>query len=99
GGFGRGGMSNVRVTRDGRVFYQQGNGVYSAGGGGGGGGAPAAVGFGRRGGGGAPAAPTTGSTESATSGSSGRRVSFTVTLKIDKPAEWQEMFNDAWRTM
>src|SRR5262245_15910467 len=83
GGFGRGGMSNLRVTRDGRIYYQQGNGVYSA----------------SAGGGGVPTAPTTGSSESAASGGSGRRVSFTVKLKIEKPAEWQEMFNDAWRTM
>ena len=26
-------------------------------------------------------------------------MNFTVTLTIDKPAEWQEMFDDAWRTM
>ncbi|HZN36763.1 MAG TPA: hypothetical protein VFB80_23195, partial [Pirellulaceae bacterium] len=51
GGFGRGGMSNLRVTRDGRIYYQQGNGVYSAaagGGGGGGGTATTGRGFGGR---------------------------------------------------
>ena len=26
-------------------------------------------------------------------------MNFTVTLTIDKPAEWKEMFGDAWRTM
>ena len=28
-----------------------------------------------------------------------RRVSFVAKVKIDKPAEWAEMFDDAWRTM
>ncbi len=28
-----------------------------------------------------------------------RRISFTAKVKIDKPAEWAEMFDDAWRTM
>src|SRR5262249_30189723 len=107
GGFGRGGVSNLRVTRDGRsVFYQQGNYVYSAtiGGGGGGGGCAGATGgrgFGGRGGGGPPApAPAAPSDSSAASGGgSSRRVNFNVTLTIDKPAEWKEMFGDAWRTM
>ena len=28
-----------------------------------------------------------------------RRISFNVRVKIDHPAEWAEMFGDAWRTM
>ena len=28
-----------------------------------------------------------------------RRISFNVRVKIDHPAEWAEMFSDAWRTM
>ena len=28
-----------------------------------------------------------------------RRVNFTVRVKIDRPAEWAQMFDDAWRTM
>ncbi|MDX6289366.1 MAG: tricorn protease [Blastocatellia bacterium] len=28
-----------------------------------------------------------------------RRISFNVRVKIDRPAEWAEMFGDAWRTM
>src|SRR6185436_5684011 len=28
-----------------------------------------------------------------------RRVNFTARVKIDRPAEWSEMFDDAWRTM
>jgi tricorn protease len=106
GGFGFGGARNLRVTRDGRsVFYQQGNSIYSAtiGSGGGGGGLAGPTGgrgFGGRGGGATPpAAPTTGSTDSSTGSGSGRRVNFSVTLTIDKPAEWKEMFGDAWRTM
>ncbi len=28
-----------------------------------------------------------------------RRINFTAKVKIDRPAEWAEMFDDAWRTM
>ncbi len=28
-----------------------------------------------------------------------RRINFNAKVKIDKPAEWAEMFDDAWRTM
>ncbi|MFN7945648.1 MAG: S41 family peptidase [Blastocatellia bacterium] len=28
-----------------------------------------------------------------------RRINFTAKVRIDKPAEWAEMFDDAWRTM
>lgn len=28
-----------------------------------------------------------------------RRVNFTARVRIDRPAEWTEMFDDAWRTM
>ena len=28
-----------------------------------------------------------------------RRINFNVRVKIDRPAEWAEMFDDAWRTM
>src|SRR5204862_1461685 len=72
---------------------------------GGGGGAPAAPtggrGFAGRGGGGTPPPPTGAAPTESTASSSGssRRVNFTVTLTIDKPAEWKEMFADAWRTM
>ncbi|HKG23792.1 MAG TPA: PDZ domain-containing protein, partial [Blastocatellia bacterium] len=46
-----------------------------------------------------PAGPS-----AAMAGSGGRegarkRISFTAKVKIDKPAEWAEMFDDAWRTM
>ena len=32
-------------------------------------------------------------------GGAKRRITFNVTVKIDKPGEWDEMFDDAWRTM
>jgi tricorn protease len=46
-----------------------------------------------------------GGTAAATAGRAGgaegarRRINFTVRVKIDRPAEWAEMFGDAWRTM
>ncbi len=87
GGFG-GGMTNFNITRDGRsLFFREGDGVYSVALGGGG--APAgAAAAGRGGAGGA-------------GGGDGarRRVSFVAKVKIEKPAEWAEMFDDAWRTM
>ncbi len=43
----------------------------------------------------APAAPGAG----ARSEGNRRRINFTVRVKIDRPAEWAEMFDDAWRTM
>ncbi|HWQ35222.1 MAG TPA: S41 family peptidase [Blastocatellia bacterium] len=48
--------------------------------------APAAAGF---------AAAAAGRTGEATR----RRINFTAKVRIDKPAEWAEMFDDAWRTM
>jgi tricorn protease len=112
GGFGRGGISNLRLTRDGRTLYfHEGDGVYSVsvGGGGGGGGAIAGMaaaptggggpggpgGRGQRGGGAAAAAAAA----PAAGGGSQRRIAFNVTVRIDKPGEWDEMFDDAWRTM
>ncbi len=48
-------------------------------------------------GGGAAAAATAGRTGGAEGAR--RRINFTVRVKIDRPAEWAEMFGDAWRTM
>ena len=88
--------------------YQDGDSVYSVtiagGGGGGGGGGPAAFRGGRGGGGGGGGAPdpsASGAAAGAGGGGGGarRRVSFDVTVKIDKPKEWDEMFDDAWGTM
>jgi tricorn protease len=110
GGFGGGGISSLALTRDGRTLYfQEGDAVYSTtvslGAAGGTGGGPAAGGFGGGGGGGGrggrggmAAAPATATATPAASGSK-RKVTFNVTLEINKPAEWGEMFDDAWRTM
>ncbi|HKQ04731.1 MAG TPA: S41 family peptidase [Blastocatellia bacterium] len=84
GFFGRGGISNLNVTRDGRsLFYQEGNAVYSL-----------ALQAQAAGAAAAPTGATAGGRESAR-----RRVNFVAKVKIDKPEEWAEMFDDAWRTM
>ena len=108
GGFGGGGISNLALTRDGRTLYfQEGDGVYSTAvslgapaGPGGGGGAGAGMrgpggGGGGRGGMGAALAAAT----PATGGGAKKKITFNVALEIDKPGEWAEMFDDAWRTM
>jgi len=87
GGFG-GGISDLNITRDGRTLYfREGSSIYSV-----------ALGTGQAGGAAAAfgTAPATGS-----GGREGakRRVNFTAQVKIDKQAEWAEMFDDAWRTM
>ncbi|MDQ3011769.1 MAG: S41 family peptidase, partial [Acidobacteriota bacterium] len=87
GGFG-GGLGSLNITRDGRtLFFREGDGVYSVSlGAGSAGGSPAFSAAGRGG---------------AVGGGDGarRRVSFVAKVKIEKPAEWAEMFDDAWRTM
>ncbi len=98
GGF-RGGISSLRLTKDGRTLYfQEGESVFSTpvGGGGGGGfaGLAAAGGRGQRGSGDAGSLPAGGGT-----GDARKRISFNVTVRIDKPQEWDEMFDDAWRCM
>jgi len=93
GGFG-GGISTFRFSRDGRtLFFREGNGVYSVG-------MPAAAaaggaGAGAGGGGGFAAAL------GAAGGGGGarRQIRFTAKVRIEKPVEWAEMFDDAWRTM
>jgi tricorn protease len=109
GGFG-GGISSLALTRDGRTLYfQEGDGIYSttvslgaaggpAGGAGAGGGRGAGGGGGGGGRGGMGAALAS-AAAAPSAGGSKRKVTFNVTLEIDKPAEWQEMFDDAWRTM
>ncbi|WP_406699387.1 S41 family peptidase [Singulisphaera sp. Ch08] len=85
-GFRGGGPGNLNLTRDGRTLYfQEGESVYSVpmSGGGGSGGAP---------GGGRPGGASLG-------GGSRKKVTFNVTVRIDKTKEWEEMFDDAWRTM
>jgi tricorn protease len=110
GGF-RGGMSNLRLTKDGRtLFFQEGESVYSTpvGGGGGGGGAGMMAALaggggrgGRGGGGGGESSPaaTGGAETGGGGGGAKRRIAFNVTVRIDKPQEWEEMFDDAWRCM
>jgi tricorn protease len=85
GGFG-GGIADLSVSRDGRtLFFRERDGIYSiALGAGAGSGAAAAAGRG----------PASGGGESAR-----RRITFNVRVKVDRPAEWAEMFGDAWRTM
>ena len=85
GGFG-GGISDLNISRDGRtLFFSERNAIYST---------PLASGA---------ATATTAATagRGATGGAEGarRRISFNVRVKIDRPAEWAEMFGDAWRTM
>src|SRR5207253_7184045 len=88
-GFG-GGISDLNISRDGRtLFFKERDGIYSV---------PLGTG-----------AATTGATTTAaagrgTTGGGGvegarRRISFNVRVKINRPAEWAEMFGDAWRTM
>jgi tricorn protease len=103
GGF-RGGISNLKLTKDGRtLFFQEGESVFTApvGGGGGGGGMAAAMagGGGRGAGAGTPNAVGRGGTEAGGGGGGARKITFNVTVRIDKPQEWDEMFDDAWRCM
>ena len=86
GGFG-GGISGLAVSRDGRtLFFKEGQSVYSVG---------------LQAGGANPFAAAAANATSGAAGGSGsrRRITFTAKVKIDKPAEWAEMFDDAWRTM
>ena len=83
GGFG-GGISGLDISRDGRtLFFIERDGVYSVP-------LPAS---GPAGGGAAAAAA------SARGDASRRRINFNVRVRVDRPAEWAEMFDDAWRTM
>jgi tricorn protease len=84
GGFG-GGISELNISRDGRtLFFSERDGIYSV-----------AV----------PASPAPGSSAAAAAASAPRseamrrRVNFNVRVRVDRPAEWAEMFDDAWRTM
>jgi tricorn protease len=86
GGFG-GGISDLRISRDGRtLFFRERDNVYSvplgtAAGAGAVAGAAAAAGAGRE------------------AGPGRRRINFNVRVRVDRPAEWAEMFDDGWRTM
>ena len=85
GGFGGRAIRDFEFSRDGRtVFFQESNAVYSLA-------LPGAEPGGRVSG--ATGAP------GASQGAQRRRVNFSVKVRINKPAEWAEMFDDAWRTM
>src|SRR5438105_4710143 len=93
-GFG-GGISDLSISRDGRtLFFKERDGIYSV---------PIGTGAATTGTG----AATAGATATAGAGRGGvgggegtrRRISFNVRVKINRPAEWAEMFGDAWRTM
>jgi tricorn protease len=109
GGFG-GGITNLRVTKDGRTLYfHEGESVYSAPIGGGGGGfgglAAATAGAGSTPSPDGPRGPRgAGGGDAAGAGASGgggskKKIPFRVTVRIEKPQEWDEMFDDAWRCM
>lgn len=79
-----GGISNLNFSRDNRTLYfQEGRFIYSVA---------------------MPPMPATGAAAAAASaGARGdaprRRINFTVRVRVDRPAEWLQMFDDAWRTM
>ena len=87
GGFG-GGIADLNISRDGRTLYfRERDAIYAvplpAAG-------PAAAA--------AQAAATT-AAAGATREAGRRRINFNVRVRIDRPAEWAEMFDDGWRTM
>ncbi|MFN2598556.1 MAG: S41 family peptidase, partial [Pyrinomonadaceae bacterium] len=87
GGFFGGGASNLAISRDSRtLFFQEGDYVYSI----------ALPSMAATGAGGASGAA---SSASPLGGAQRRRINFVAKVKIDRPAEWAEMFDDAWRTM
>lgn len=47
----------------------------------------------------APAGASSSSTPSSAPPAQRRRINFVAKVKIDRPSEWAEMFDDAWRTM
>ena len=78
-----GGISDLNISRDGRTLF-----------------------FNERNGiystplqSGAAAAATAGRAPTGGAEGARRRINFNVRVKIDHPAEWAEMFGDAWRTM
>src|SRR5262249_54644474 len=87
GGFG-GGIGDLNIARDGRtLFFREGQSVYSI-----------SLSPAGAGGGFASLGAPAGGTGSGGQGGR-RRVNFVAKVRIDKSAEWAEMFDDAWRTM
>jgi tricorn protease len=95
-----GGISQLAVTRNGRtLFFKEGEGIYSvnlpapaagAGGGAGGGFAGMAA---------AMQQAASGAQAGGGAGAARRRINFTARVRIDHQRQWQQMFDDAWRTM
>lgn len=84
GGFG-GGIGSLNLSRDGRtLFFREGGSVYSV---------PMSSGVG------GGMSSRFSSSASAGGESARRRVSFTAKVKVDLPAQWAQMFDDAWRCM
>jgi tricorn protease len=89
GGFG-GGVSDLHISRDGRtLFFRERDNIYSISL------SPAGAGAGAGPGAGAAAAAAGAGPQ----GGARRRINFNVRVRIDRPAEWAEMFDDGWRTM
>ena len=93
GGFG-GGVSELSISRDGRtLFFRERDAVYSV---------PVAATGAGAGAGGAGTGAGTGAAAGAAAGAreaGRRRINFNIRVRIDRPAEWAEMFDDGWRTM
>jgi len=88
GGFG-GGVTDLNVSRDGRtLFFRERNGIYSV----------AVPPMPLAGAGGAAAAAAAATAARGGDGAR-RRINFSVRVRVDRPAEWAEMFDDGWRTM
>ena len=84
GGFG-GGISELNISRDGRtLFFSERDAIYSV--------AAACVTRSRSIGG-------SRRSQRPRSEATRRRINFNVRVRVDRPAEWAEMFDDAWRTM
>jgi tricorn protease len=87
GGFG-GGISALNISRDGRtLFFNERDAIYSVP-------IPPSLPPGSAAAAAASAAATSGRGEGTR-----RRINFNVRVRVDRPAEWAEMFDDAWRTM
>jgi tricorn protease len=78
-----GGVSDLNISRDGRALFYREGTSVYS--------VPLA----------ASAASSAGASTAAQGGreAARRRINFTAQVKIEKPAEWAEMFDDAWRTM
>jgi tricorn protease len=94
GFLGFGGIRDLAVARDGRnLFFREGGSVYSVS-------LPAAPPPGGGSGASSPGPPSfSGGAPGSGGSASRRRVNFNAKVRINKPAEWAEMFSDAWRTM